>query len=63
MSDPVNYVVWYIDKYSEKKRKYLRAYKLERHALLFARGAAAVAKLNHGKIYVEYPLGYFVEVK
>lgn len=63
MSDQVNYVVWFFDKYSDKKFIYLRAYKLERHALLFARGASAVAKFNHGKIYVEYPLGYFVEVK
>lgn len=63
MSDPVNYVVWLYDKYSDKQRRYLRAYKLERHALLFARGAASVARLKYGKIYVEYPLGYFVEVK
>lgn len=63
MSDIVNYVVWLIDMNSDKKHKYLRAYKLERHALLFARGAAAVAKLHHAKVYVEYPLGYFVEVK
>lgn len=61
--DKINYVVWLIDKFSDKKRKYLRAYKFENHALLFARGAAAVAKLNHGKIYVEYPAGYFLEVK
>lgn len=61
--DPINYVVWYSDKCSTKKMKYLRAYKLERHALLFARGAASVAKFKDGKIYLEYPLGYFVEVK
>lgn len=62
MSDPVNYVVWYISK-ATNQRIYLRAYKLERHALLFARGAASVAKRWNGIVYVEYPAGYYVEVK
>lgn len=62
MVESINYKVWFRN-YHKNDHEYLRGYKIEQHALLFARGAAALAKATRsGKVYVEYPAGYFVEV-